>query len=569
MRNEQFFFNFTNNVACYGFIIRLCIRLVSTLNLILLLLFSLLPQAQADEALTPVTLQLQWNHQFQFAGYYAAKTQGFYRQAGLDVTIKDGGYDEHGLAVQPEEEVLFNRAQFGITRTDLLINRSNGLPLVVLANIMQHSPLIFLTTEEYGFKRLEDIGYQRPISLNINTLGDNRIDAEAVAALKISGIELDQLNNSTPSWNLDDLIRGQTQLTPAYSSDEPYFIRKQGKTPVSIKPISYGIDFYGDLLFTSQNMLEQQPDVVRKFRAASIKGWQYALSNQEAVVDTIIKHYKTRNSDYDRDFLLYEAGKMAELISPEIIEIGYINPQRWLKIAQTYQSLGLIKSIDLQGFLYDSADIDIWALYKTWILLALIILTISTLVILYFFFLVNNLNKEIDKRHLAESKLKILAQLDGLTGIDNRYMFERNLEREFDRARRNQLVLSMLMIDIDDFKQINDQYGHLAGDEVLRSFVKQSKEVLRHSDIFARYGGEEFVVLMPDTQTKDAILVAQRILHNSSSNTIVFEGAAFNYTVSIGASEIAESDLIGRDLLLRSDRLLYQAKQSGKNQVKH
>jgi len=569
MRNQQIHSKNNHSLASYGFITRLLIKLAPVLNLIALLFLSLQPPAQANHELTPVTLQLQWNHQFQFAGYYAAKEQGLYRQAGLDVTIKDGGYDEHGLAVQPEEEVLFNRAQFGITRTDLLINHSNGLPLVVLANIMQHSPLIFLTTEEYGFNRLEDIGYQRPISLNINTKGDNRIDAEAVAALKISGIELNQLNNSTPSWNLDDLIQGKTQLMPSYSTDQPYFIRKQGKTPISIEPISYGIDFYGDLLFTSQNMLKQQPDVVRKFREASIKGWQYALSNPESVVNTIIKLYRTRNSDYDRDFLLYEAGKISELISPDIIEIGYINPQRWLKIAQTYQTLGLIKDFDLQGFLYESADTNFWSLYKIWILLAIGLFTISILIILYFFFLVNNLNSEIGRRHLAESKLKVLAQLDGLTGIDNRYIFERNLEREFERARRNQQALSMLMIDIDDFKRINDQYGHLAGDEVLRSFVKHSKEILRHSDFFARYGGEEFIVLMPDTQAKDAILLAERILQSNKSNTIVFEGTAFNYTVSIGASEIADSDQTGRDLLLRSDKLLYQAKQSGKDQVKH
>jgi len=302
---------------------------------------------------------------------------------------------------------------------------------------------------------------------------------------------------------------------------------------------------------------------------ASIKGWQYALSNPESVVNTIIKLYRTRNSDYDRDFLLYEAGKISELISPDIIEIGYINPQRWLKIAQTYQTLGLIKDFDLQGFLYESADTNFWSLYKIWILLAIGLFTISILIILYFFFLVNNLNSEIGRRHLAESKLKVLAQLDGLTGIDNRYIFERNLEREFERARRNQQALSMLMIDIDDFKRINDQYGHLAGDEVLRSFVKHSKEILRHSDFFARYGGEEFIVLMPDTQAKDAILLAERILQSNKSNTIVFEGTAFNYTVSIGASEIADSDQTGRDLLLRSDKLLYQAKQSGKDQVKH
>lgn len=111
-----------------------------------------------------VDLQLLWNHQFQFAGFYAAEAQGFYEDEGLDVNIKHGGYNDSGKAVNPVEEVVFGRADFGITRSDLLLERMLGLPVVALAAIYQRSPFVLVTTTDSGIRRLEDIG-QRPVML--------------------------------------------------------------------------------------------------------------------------------------------------------------------------------------------------------------------------------------------------------------------------------------------------------------------------------------------------------------------------------------------------------------------
>ena len=522
---------------------------------------------RAEESLTPITLQLHWNHQFQFAGYYAALMKGYYRQAGLAVTIKDGGYNEAGHALQPEVEVLFNRAQFGTTRTDILINHSEGLPVVVVANIMQHSPLIFLSIEKYGIERLEDIGYQRPVSLNINTRSDNRIDAEAVAALKLAGLDLNKLNNSSPSWLLQDLLKGKTELTPAYSTDEPYFVSRAGEKAVMIAPVDYGIDFYGDLLFTSQYMLDSQPDIVKKFRQASLRGWKYAMENPANVIDHIVDNYDTRTTEYDKTFLRYEAQRIRDLINSDVIEIGYINRDRWYKIAQTYQTLGLIREFDLDSFLYAPDSKDIWSIYDAWIIPIALFIVFIIAILIYFYLLTKHLKIEIKKRHEAESKLKIQAQLDGLTGIDNRYMFERNLEREFNHSRRYRQPLVIMMIDIDDFKVINDRYGHLAGDDVLKSFVTVSKRTLRNSDIFARYGGEEFVVLLPATSIDEAMSLGNRVIQNNRENTVIYEGRAINYTISIGVAELDEQDQDSRDLLNRSDKSMYRAKQSGKDRI--
>lgn len=147
----------------------------------------------ASDGLTAVSLQLQWHHQFQFAGYYAAAEKGYYAEQGLLVEIRAGGYDAQGKAVRPVEEVVFERADFGSTRADLLIHHGLGLPVVVIADIMQHSPLVFMTLADYGFDRLEDIG-GRPISLNLPEKSKSkRIDVETVAQLAPEDNECDDL----------------------------------------------------------------------------------------------------------------------------------------------------------------------------------------------------------------------------------------------------------------------------------------------------------------------------------------------------------------------------------------
>ncbi len=532
------------------------------------LLFPAAAKAKTDAELKPVTLQLQWNHQFQFAGYYAALAKGFYKEAGLDVTIKDGGYDSTGHAVVPEAEVLFNRAQFGSTRTDLLINHSQGLPFVVLANIMQHSPFVFLTTDQYNFKQLEDIGPYRPVSLNLPSSGDQRMDAEAIAALKIAGVDFKQLNNHFPTWELDDLLMGHTQLTPAYSTDEPYFVKKAGENPVLIEPRNYGVDFYGDLLFTRQNMIDEQPEVVEKFRVASLKGWKYAMENIDEIADLIVSKYPTRNEAYDKDFLIYEADKIKELMNSDVIEIGYINKDRWQKIAETYRSLGLINSVHLDNFLYNPKAEDPWENYKHWIQLLIIPFLVAAGIIWYLFSLTSALRKEILKRQEAEKSLKKQVELDGLTGINNRYAFQQSLEKEFSRARRYHQPFSLMIMDIDLFKEVNDKYGHQAGDEVLRSLANVTQNLLRSSDLFARYGGEEFVVLLPNTSLNDTICLAERILYANRDNAVRYNDLTIRYTISIGVTEILDSDDNVEDLFKRSDDLLYDAKDAGRDCIR-
>jgi len=157
--------------------------------------------------------------------------------------------------------------------------------------------------------------------------------------------------------------------------------------------------------------------------------------------------------------------------------------------------------------------------------------------------------------------------VDGLTQIHNkRYLYEA-LEREVLRARRHDRPLSILMFDIDFFKRINDQYGHLAGDYVLRELARVVQGRIRRDEVFARYGGEEFVIALPETALDGAVSLAQNLRARVAEHTFVFQNERIPVTVSIGAAVLNPNDKTATDLVQRADEKLYEAKRGGRNRV--
>jgi two-component system cell cycle response regulator len=157
--------------------------------------------------------------------------------------------------------------------------------------------------------------------------------------------------------------------------------------------------------------------------------------------------------------------------------------------------------------------------------------------------------------------------VDGLTQIHNKRYLQEALDREVLRARRHDRELSLLMIDIDFFKRINDQYGHLAGDHVLRELAQAIQERIRRDEVFARYGGEEFAILLPETPLEGAASLAEDLRVRVSEHSFVFQNEVIPVTVSIGCARLASSDGVASDLIQRADEKLYEAKRTGRNRV--
>jgi len=296
--------------------------------------------SNAEGKLHPVGLQLGWLHQFQFAGYYAAIEKGFYRDAGFKVTITEGR-----PGIRPVEEVVSGRANYAVGRASVLLHRLHGKPVVVLASIFQHSASIFLAKRESGIQTPQDMIGRRVMLLK----GDDA--AEYMAMFCKEGISLEQIRIIPSSFDVDDLIKGKTDVFNAYSTNEPYYLETQ-KIPMSIiDPKTYGIDFYGDCLFTSEQELKERPDQVKAFREASLRGWQYAMDHPEEIIDLILTTYGVKKT---REHLIFEASAIRELMLPDLIQIGHMNPGRWRHIADTYVDLGMADSgYSLKGFIYD------------------------------------------------------------------------------------------------------------------------------------------------------------------------------------------------------------------------
>jgi len=167
----------------------------------------------------------------------------------------------------------------------------------------------------------------------------------------------------------------------------------------------------------------------------------------------------------------------------------------------------------------------------------------------------------------ANIQLKHLSRTDRLTGLNNRGYWEECLVREFKRASRSKQKHSLVMFDIDHFKQVNDTYGHQAGDEVIRQVSKALLDNLRETDIAGRYGGEEFCVILPETDEKGAMVFAERLRKVIEESPVSYEDMTIKYTISLGICELGDSISGHMNWLENSDKALYESKESGRNKT--
>jgi len=168
----------------------------------------------------------------------------------------------------------------------------------------------------------------------------------------------------------------------------------------------------------------------------------------------------------------------------------------------------------------------------------------------------------------AHQQMEILAMRDGLTGLLNRRTIEEYAEAEFNLTLRKERVLSVIMLDIDHFKNINDRFGHNCGDHTLQQVAKILKEDLRIYDRIGRWGGEEFILILPDTQLMDAAKVAERIRARTAEMEMSLEnGEEFSVQISLGIASTASQFSSLTKLIDAADQALYQAKQTGRNRV--
>ncbi len=299
-----------------------------------------LADSLSEESPETVTIQLKWFHQFQFAGYYAAKEKGFYRDAGLDVVIKAGG-----PGVKVDREVVEGRAEFGVLASETIEKRASGEPLILLAVIMQHSIRGIIVRADSGINSPGDLsGHLMMLNRNEDTEFMAMFSSEGVPLEKLSIIQKDKTANRK-------LLDKKIAALNGSIGNQPFFFEERGVPVRVIRPINYGVDFYGDSLFTSEAVLSAHPERVEAFRRASLAGWEYAMENRPEMIDLIIEKYNRKKTESQLDF---EADAMEKLIMPRLVDIGHVNPHRVVRIADTYAAHGIVpRDYTLGNFIYD------------------------------------------------------------------------------------------------------------------------------------------------------------------------------------------------------------------------
>ena len=320
---------------------------------LLLLLALPLPARSADK----VRLQLRWDHQFQFAGYYAALWQGYYAKAGLTVDILPGMAASGN--VNAAQEVAAGRADFGVGAADILLANDNpSTPLTVLACIFQESPVAFAALPDTPLGHPSDL-----VHLRVLRRRSDLVDFELMAMLKAEGLDQSWVNAPAdlphkPEHQL--LLDRDVDVIPVYDFTLPALFGPLAGTLRILLPENYGVDFYGDSLFCSLALARRNPDLVRRFTEASLRGWEYALDHAEETCDAIARRLKPATPLPDPlSFNLHQVEGVRRLARQRLVSLGHVNPGRWARMHQAMASLGLVsRPLNLKDFVFDPASME-------------------------------------------------------------------------------------------------------------------------------------------------------------------------------------------------------------------
>lgn len=286
---------------------------------------------------TSVTLQLKWDHEFQFAGYYAALEQGYYAKHGIDVTIKSRVTPE-GQLLNVFEEMKEGRADFIVSGPDLIIGIREGLQAKIIATISQMSPYVFVarkgefgTPAEFASKRVNlTEPYWGPVEL--------------AAMVRNAGGKADSFSVSNMPPSLELLTHNQVDIVATYWESAAWQMKEMNQEFDIFRAVDYGVYLYGDTLLASEQIIKRDPKLVEAFTAASLEGWKYAFEHSDEVSQMIADKY-VRVFDWYKDFAAYnrfQAQHMKRIALYPTVALGHTSVDRWQKTVRYFEEANVV-----------------------------------------------------------------------------------------------------------------------------------------------------------------------------------------------------------------------------------
>ncbi|PRM90569.1 hypothetical protein CJ671_01830 [Aliarcobacter cryaerophilus] len=416
-------------------------RLFLNLKLLFLLIFLNINLYSKD--LTKVTIQLSWFDQFQFAGYYMAKEQGFYKDAGLDVQILP-----FSLGMNIPKMVNNGNVDFAIGRENLILEKAKYPKIIALAAIFQATPLVLLTTKESGIDTFNKFENKRLMRTK-----DDGSEVSLRAMLTSSKIDLKSITQVEHSHNIYDLIEKRVDIISAYTSKAPYILQKEQIKYNIFYPKDYGFDMYSDFLITNIDKYNNDYNIVEKFKKASLKGWEYAYNNIEKSVDIIFEKYNSQN--LSKDELIFEANELKKLSYLNNNKLGDMKQEKVQRIYDLYNVMGYINSeFKIDNFIgYDKKSrLEKWLYSKfeehfnlSFLWKLILIIFIITAIFVYRQYFIIKLNKRLKNLvNIKTNRLKIMNKK-----LATRIKKELDKHQEKDRilAQQQKMVAMGQMIE--------------------------------------------------------------------------------------------------------------------------
>jgi ABC-type nitrate/sulfonate/bicarbonate transport system substrate-binding protein len=276
-----------------------------------------------------INVRLKWIHQAQFAGFYVAREKGYYDDEGLDVTLDPGGPD-----ISPTQTVLTGADQFGVIGADqILLAREKNVPLRSIAVIYKQSPVAIASLKESKITSASDF---RGKTIAVVYGKDEEVIYKAL--LEKNNINRADIKEVPLLFDLSQLTTKKVDAQIVYEINEPILLRQKGFNISLIKPRDYGINFYSDTIFTTDKMINNQPEVVSKFMRATKRGWEEAINNQDEAINFVLKYNNSLNREHQSEFL--------KLSIPLIIkdsQFGFSEIDGWKNMQELMLKQGVMK----------------------------------------------------------------------------------------------------------------------------------------------------------------------------------------------------------------------------------